>query len=132
MSVDYVRIAPEELLKGAWEYDEFEGIGITAAYGGKEYLLVYMLDMDRLFEYQIQLARLSTLHKRALSGLAKVTEEQYYKVIEFISLKQISAVQSAIDITDTQRRLGNILQRVINMGASDLHITRNDVLADYA
>jgi len=41
--------------------------------------------MDRLFEYQIQLARLSTLHKRALSGLAKVTEEQYYKVIEFIS-----------------------------------------------
>jgi len=129
VSLDYVRIAPEELLKGAWEYDEFEGIGITAAYGGKEYLLVYMLDMDRLFEYQIQLARLSTLHKRALSGLAKVTEEQYYKVIEFISLKQISAVQSAIDITDTQRRLGNILQRVINMGASDLHITRNDVLA---
>lgn len=129
MSVEYVRIAAEELLKGAWVYDEFDGIGVTAAHAGKEYLLVYMLDIDKLFEYQIQLARLGTLRKRSLSGLAKVTEEQYYKVIEFISLRQISAAQSAIDITDTQRRLGNILQRVVNMGASDLHITRNDVLA---
>jgi len=76
VSVEYVRIAAEELLKGAWVYDEFDGIGVTAAHAGKEYLLVYMLDIDKLFEYQIQLARLGTLRKRPLSGLAKVTEEQ--------------------------------------------------------
>lgn len=129
MSIEYVHIASEELLKGGWEYEEFDGIGITATHAGKEYLLVYALDIDKLFEYQIQLARLATRRKRSLFGLAKVTEKQYFKVVEFISLRQISAAQSAIDITDTQRRLGNILQRVINMGASDLHITRNDVLA---
>lgn len=114
---------------GGWDFHEFEGIGITAAHAGKEYLLINAVDIDRLFEYQIQIARLGTLHKRSVSGLARVTEEQYYKVIEFISLKQMTAAQSAIDITDTQRRLGKVLQRVVNMGASDLHITRNDVLA---
>ncbi|WP_312211994.1 ATPase, T2SS/T4P/T4SS family [Pseudescherichia sp.] len=114
---------------GGWDFHEFDGIGITAAHAGKEYLLINAVDIDRLFEYQIQIARLGTLHKRSVSGLAQVTEEQYYKVIEFISLKQMTAAQSAIDITDTQRRLGKVLQRVVNMGASDLHITRNDVLA---
>lgn len=129
MSLDYMRIASEDLLMGAWDFYEFDGIGITAAHAGKEYLLINAVDIDRLFEYQIQIARLGTLHKRSVSGLAQVTEEQYYKVIEFISLKQMTAAQSAIDITDTQRRLGKVLQRVVNMGASDLHITRNDVLA---
>ncbi len=129
MNIDYVCIAPEELLKGSWEYHEFDGIGVTAVHAGREYLLIDTLDIDRLFTYQIQMARLASLHKRAAYGLAQVTEEQYYKVIEFLSLKQMNTVQSAIDITDTQRRLGNILQRVVSMGASDLHITRNDVLA---
>lgn len=129
MSLDYVHIAPEDLLMGAWDFHEFDGIGITASHAGKEYLLINTVDIDRLFEYQIQIARLGTLHKRLVSGLAQVSEEQYYKVIEFISLKQITAAQSAIDITDTQRRLASVLQRVVSMGASDLHITRNDVLA---
>jgi len=129
VSIEYVRISGEELFKGGWEYHEFDGIGVTAAHTGREYLLINTLDIDKLFEYQIQRARLASQHKRTVSGLAQVTEELYYKVIEFISLRQMNAAQSAIDITDTQRRLGNILQRVVSMGASDLHITRNDVLA---
>ncbi len=112
-----------------WEYLEFDGIGITARSDDEEYLLIHTLTVDKMFEHQLQIARLKSMHKRPVVGLAKVTEEEYYQVIEFISLKALNAAQGTIDITDTQKRLANILLRAVNMGASDLHITRNDVLA---
>ncbi|MYL95733.1 pilus assembly protein, partial [Citrobacter werkmanii] len=65
------------------------------------------------------------MHKRPVIGLAIVTEEDYFHILEFISLKALNAAHNDIDITDTQKQLVNILQRVVNMGASDLHITRH-------
>ena len=129
MSLKYLHIPSDELLSEHWEYLEFEGIGITARRDGQEYLLIQTLSVDKMFEHQLQIARLKSMHKRPVVGLAQVTEEEYYQVIEFISLKALNAAQGTIDITDTQKRLANILLRAVNMGASDLHITRNDVLA---
>lgn len=129
MNLGFTRITSEELLSGVWEYQDFEGIGITALLGANEYLLVYNISIDRLFEYELQMSRLKSMHKRPIYGLALVTEEEYFHVLEFVSLKALNNAQGDIDVTDTQRRLINILQRVVNMGASDLHITRNDVLA---
>ena len=129
MNVDYVRIAPDEILSGQWEYHEFEGIGISATQNDKEYLLVHTISIDKLFEYKLQISRLQSMHKRPVMGLASVSDEDYFHILEFISLKALNAEQNDIDVTDTQKQLLNILQRVVNMGASDLHITRNDVLA---
>lgn len=129
MSLKYLHIPSDELLSEHWEYLEFDGIGITARSDDEEYLLIHTLSVDKMFEHQLQIARLKSMHKRPVVGLAQVTEEEYYQVIEFISLKALNAAQGTIDITDTQKRLANILLRAVNMGASDLHITRNDVLA---
>lgn len=129
MSLKYRRILQDDLLSELWEYHEFDGIGITARCDEEEYLLIHTLSVEKMFEHQLQIARLKSMHKRPIVGLAQVTEEEYYQVIEFISLKALNAAQGTIDITDTQKRLANILLRAVNMGASDLHITRNDVLA---
>lgn len=129
MSLKYLHISSDDLLSERWEYLEFDGIGITARSDEEEYLLIHTLSVDKMFEHQLQISRLKSMHKRPIVGLAQVTEEEYYQVIEFISLKALNAAQGTIDITDTQKRLANILLRAVNMGASDLHITRNDVLA---
>lgn len=129
MNLGFLRIPPEELHGGSWQYQEFEGIGITALQGSQEYLLVYSIGIDRLFEYELQIARLKSMHKRPVVGVALISEEHYFQILEFISLQALNSAQGDIDVTDTQKRLMNILQRVVNMGASDLHITRNDVLA---
>ncbi|WP_434134149.1 ATPase, T2SS/T4P/T4SS family [Enterobacter cloacae] len=71
------------------------------------------------------------MHKRPIIGIAVVSEEDYFHILEFISLRALNAAQNDIDVTDTQKQLVSILQRVVNMGASDLHITRNDVLAQF-
>lgn len=71
------------------------------------------------------------MHKRPVVGIAVVSEEDYFHILEFISLRALNAAQNEIDVTDTQKQLVSILQRVVSMGASDLHITRNDVLAQF-
>ncbi|WP_395304762.1 ATPase, T2SS/T4P/T4SS family [Enterobacter sp. ECC-019] len=129
MKLDLTRISADELLAGKWIYQEFEGIGFTATAEENDYLVVSTLSIDSLFEYQIQMARLTSQHKRQVAGLALVTEEDYYRIVEHVSLKLLSDANKNIDITDTQKRLAALLQRVVSMGASDLHITRNDVLA---
>lgn len=129
MSLDYVQISADELLSGSWSYQEYEGIGVAATCDEKDYLLVTELSVDKLFELRIHVERLRTQYKRSIVGFARVTEELYYQVIEYISLMDLKNANKDIDITDTQKRLANILQRAVNMGASDLHITRNDVLA---
>ncbi|HGL4053204.1 ATPase, T2SS/T4P/T4SS family [Citrobacter koseri] len=129
MSLAFLRISSDELLAGKWTYLEFEGIGFTAMTDDTEYLLITHLEINDLFTYQIQISRLISQHKRRVVGLALVHEEDYYRVIEFVSLKQINDANKDINITDTQKQLAAILQRAVSMGASDLHITRNDVLA---
>lgn len=129
MSVVFKRIAPEEVHSSLWEYQEFDGIGIVAINGDKEYILVHGVSIDRLFECNLQIARLKSMHKRPVIGLAIVSEDDYYHILEAISLKALNASQNDIDVTDTQKQLVKLLERVVNMRASDLHITRNDVLA---
>lgn len=131
MNVGFKRIASEEILSGHWEYHEFEGIGISATHESNEYLLVHIINIDKLFEYKLQISRLKSMHKRPVVGIAVVSEEDYFHILEFISLRALNAAQNDIDVTDTQKQLVSILQRVVNMGASDLHITRNDVLAQF-
>lgn len=131
MNVGFKRIASEEILSGHWEYHEFEGIGISATHENNEYLLVHIVNIDKLFEYKLQISRLKSMHKRPVVGIAVVSEEDYFHILEFISLRALNAAQNEIDVTDTQKQLVSILQRVVSMGASDLHITRNDVLAQF-
>lgn len=131
MSLGFLRIPSDDLLAGKWSYQEYDGIGFTATQDDAEYLLVSHLEINDLFTYQIQMSRLNSQHKRRVTGLVLVHEEDYYRVIEHVSLKQISDANKDIDITDTQKQLAAILQRAVSMGASDLHITRNDVLAQF-
>lgn len=131
MSLMFLRISAEELLAGKWTYQEYDGIGFTATAEDAEYLVVSHIEIKDLFTYQIQISRLVSQHKRKVEGLALVHEEDYYRIIEHVSLKQISDANKKIDITDTQKQLAAILQRAVGMGASDLHITRNDVLAQF-
>lgn len=131
MSLEFLRISSDELLNSKWAYMEFDGIGVTACADDKEYLLISHLGINDLFTFRIQIARLITQQKRPIIGMALVTEEDYYRVIEYVSLKQISDANQSINITDTQKQLAAVLLRAVNMGASDLHITRNDVLAQF-
>lgn len=129
MSLAFVQISPDDLFTDGWEYQEFEGIGITASRELQDYLLVTDLSIDRLFELRINVERLRTQYKRQVVGFARVSEDEYFQVVELISLQELKNASKDIDITDTQKRLASILLRAVNMGASDLHITRNDVLA---
>lgn len=129
MSLEFLRISSDELLTGKWAYLEFEGIGFTVMTEEAEYLLITHLEVSDLFTYQIQISRLISQHKRQVIGLALVSEEDYYQVIEHVSLKQLDDANKNINITDTQKQLAALLQRAVSMGASDLHITRNDILA---
>lgn len=101
MSVGFKRITPEETLSGLWEYHEFEGIGISASpvQGEGEYLLVHSINIDKLFEYELQIARLRSMHKRPVIGIAVVTEDDYFHVLEFISLRALNAAHTEIDVT---------------------------------
>jgi len=129
VSLAFVQISPDDLFTDGWEYQEFEGIGITASRDLQDYLLVTDLSIDRLFELRINVERLRTQYKRQVVGFARVSEDEYFQVVELISLQALKNASKDIDITDTQKRLASILLRAVNMGASDLHITRNDVLA---
>ena len=131
MSLEFVRIPSDELLNSGWTYYEFEGIGFVAMSEESEYFLVTRIEISDLFTYQIQILRLVSQHKRKIIGLALVQENDYYRVIEYVSLKLLNDANKDIDITDTQKQLVTILERAVNMGASDLHITRNDVLAQF-
>jgi len=131
VSLEFVRIPSDELLNSGWTYYEFEGIGFVAMSEESEYFLVTRIEISDLFTYQIQILRLVSQHKRKIIGLALVQENDYYRVIEYVSLKLLNDANKDIDITDTQKQLVTILERAVNMGASDLHITRNDVLAQF-
>jgi len=131
VSLMFLRISAEELLAGKWTYQEYDGIGFTAAIEEAEYLVISHIEINDLFTYQIQISRLVSQHKRKILGIALVQEDDFYRIIEHVSLKKISDANKNIDITDTQKQLAAILQRAVGMGASDLHITRNDVLAQF-
>ncbi len=76
---------------------------------------------------QTDLSYLELIHKIKMTGLALVDSELYYQLLEDISLEKTK--RRDINSSSIQQELEALLLNAVNRGASDLHITRGDVMA---
>lgn len=130
MSLDLIYLPVDCLNNEEWHFQEYAGSGITATQqDGGEFLVCVSVSLDIWFNLQLQVERINHVYKKELAGLAVVNEDSYFKILEFVSLREKNKNSIDINISDTQRQLSNILQKAVDLGASDLHITRNDILA---
>lgn len=130
MSLDFIHLPADCLNNEDWYFHEYAGIGITATLkDGGEFLILSCLSIDTWFSQQLQVNRINSVYKRELAGIAQVSEDTYFKILEYVSAREKSAASANINISDTQHQLSDILHKAVGMGASDLHITRNDFLA---
>ncbi|MGC4492691.1 ATPase, T2SS/T4P/T4SS family [Escherichia coli] len=76
---------------------------------------------------QADLTYLNLVHKVKMTGLAVVDSDLYYQLLEDISLENVK--RRDINSSSIQQELEALLLHAVNRGASDLHITRGDVMA---
>ncbi|WP_032291990.1 ATPase, T2SS/T4P/T4SS family [Escherichia coli] len=76
---------------------------------------------------QVDLSYLELTHKLKMAGLVLVDSELYYQLLEDISLENTK--RRDINSSSIQQELEALLLNAVNRGASDLHITRGDVMA---
>ncbi|MCR8999752.1 ATPase, T2SS/T4P/T4SS family [Rahnella perminowiae] len=127
MILDFVRLTEESLHNGEWTFSEIEDHMLLARSQGQEFLVSQRSVVEELHIIQYEIRKLNDVHRHQVLGVAGVSESVYFKIFELVSLQKLSSV--ALDISETQKELEAILIEAVNMGASDLHITRNDILA---
>ncbi|MFP2420378.1 ATPase, T2SS/T4P/T4SS family [Pseudescherichia vulneris] len=129
MSVDFVRLTEEAIHNGEWTFSEIEERMLIGRLGEQDYLVSQRSLIDELHILQYELRKLSDVYRHNVAGVAGVNEAVYFKVFELVSLQKQRRV--ALDISETQKELESILLDAVKMGASDLHITRNDIVAQF-
>ena len=72
--------------------------------------------------------RLQVSHNIQVKGIAQVTEKNYYLIVEQL----LSAGSKLLEqeSSNTQLALEEMLKKAVALKASDLHITRNDMVAN--
>lgn len=127
MSLDFLYLANDSLNTGEWRFVEYEEDLITGAIGDSEYLIIRKPLAEKLVSLDSDVYRLSSLYGCNIFGVARISDEDYYRVLEQSSVnKKRSALA---DNSDIQNSLEGILLSAVSLGASDLHITRNDNIA---
>ncbi|PKE31865.1 pilus assembly protein [Rahnella sp. AA] len=127
MSLDFLCIENDSVMTGEWRFVEYEEDLITGSIDESEYLIIRQPLLEKLTTLDSDIYRLNSLYGCNISGVARISEDDYYRVLE-----QSSVNKKRLNLTDNseiQNALEGILLSAVNLGASDLHITRNDNIA---
>ncbi len=127
MILDYIQLADESINSEEWHFLEFDDSILVAQREEEFWLIEYTLLIDNLSSMQAIIHRLQVTHNITVKGIAQINESVYFKIIEKITSTDLRLLEQ--DSSNTQVYLESLLQRAVDMGASDLHITRNDVVA---
>ncbi len=76
---------------------------------------------------QSEINYIKHVHKIELTGLALIDNDLFYQILEDVSLE--NAKRRDLNSSSIQQELEALLLNAVNRGASDLHITRGDVMA---
>lgn len=128
MTLDYIQFTAENIHSQEWQFAEYDNDTLVAEYMNETWLLVSTPLIDNLATMQVVLHRLQVTHNLKCKGIAQVNENTYYKVVE----KLLTAGNKLIEqeSSNTQLALEALLKKAVALKASDLHITRNDMVAN--
>lgn len=108
-------------------FDLLEKGLITVDYNNQKYLIVNKLEIDQLAKAYMDLNYVISVYKKKISGFMLSTESQYYQIIENVTRATNSNI--LLESSNVQKELESLLQIAVDTGASDLHITRGDVIS---
>ncbi|MGL5698322.1 MAG: ATPase, T2SS/T4P/T4SS family [Kluyvera sp.] len=77
---------------------------------------------------QAVIYRLQVAHNVQVKGIAQVSEINYYLIVEQLLSKENKLLEQ--ESSNTQLALEEMLKKAVALRASDLHITRNDMVAN--
>uniref|UniRef100_UPI003F7EBB41 ATPase, T2SS/T4P/T4SS family n=1 Tax=Providencia rettgeri TaxID=587 RepID=UPI003F7EBB41 len=100
---------------------------ITVDYNQKKYLIINKFEIDKLASVYMDLHYARSVYKKNISGFMLSTEAQYYQIIE--KATQSNNNNLLYETSEVQKELESLLQVAVDTGASDLHITRGDVIS---
>lgn len=100
---------------------------ITVDYNNKKYLIVNKLKINHLAAAYMDLHYAISVYKKAINGFMLSSEAQYYQIIE--SATRATSNSILLETSHVQKELESLLQIAVDTGASDLHITRGDVIS---
>lgn len=127
MNLDFLYLTNESVTAGSWRFVEYEDDLITGTINDNEYLLTRLTLLEKLPTLESDLYRLNSFYGCNICGVAIIVEDDYYRILEQTSVNKKKL--SINDNSDIQNSLESILLSAVNLGASDLHITRNDNIA---
>lgn len=127
MKLDFLHLTSHSIMEGEWRFVEYEEDLITGIYGDDEYFLTKKSLLDTITTLESDIFRLTTVYGCTIYGIATILEDDYYKILEQVSVNNRKLTIN--DNSDIQNALEQILLNAVDMGASDLHITRNDNIA---
>lgn len=127
MILDFLYLANESVMTGEWSFVEYEEDLLTGTFDDKEFILTRKMLTEKLDVLDSEVFRLNSYYQCDIQGVAIIAEEDYFRILEQTSVnKKRSALN---DNSIIQNELESILLSATNLGASDLHITRNDNIA---
>lgn len=126
--IDYIQFNEENIHSQEWQFQEYDGDILVAEHADEAWLLVSTPLIDNLAPMQAVCHRLQVSHNIQVKGIAQVTEKNYYLIVEQL----LSAGNKLLEqeSSNTQLALEEMLKKAVALKASDLHITRNDMVAN--
>lgn len=100
---------------------------VTVDYNNKKYLILNKLEINILSSAYMDLQYAISVYKKNISGFMLSTESQYYQIIEKVTRANNDTL--LYETSNVQKELESLLQIAVDTGASDLHITRGDVIS---
>lgn len=127
MILDFLYLTNNSVMTDEWRFVEYDEDLVTGTINEIEYLLTNKSLLSKLAVLDSEIYRLNVIYGCEIHGVAVVSDDDYYRVLEQSSVNKKKLTLH--DNSDIQNALESILQSAVNMGASDLHITRNDNIA---
>lgn len=128
--LDYIEIVDDDAGRtgAGWAFSSPEKDFLIAEKEGRKYLCLYRFTPEDLGLYQTDIAWIQSEHFITLNGIALLSQDIYYSLIEKAICEHESSKNTKRDSV-VQSELEQLLIQAVNAGASDLHITRGDFLA---
>lgn len=127
MSFEFLRLESPDITGSGWLFKEYDEHLLTASFEDKHYLICPRPLLECLPTTQFDLWRLGKFQSPAISGIVQVSDSTYYEILEELSSQ--TRQLAVLSTSSTQKTLEQILLYAVDSGASDLHITRNEVVA---
>lgn len=127
INYDFLRLEDEFLLTD-WEFSLKEEEFMVGEHNGIFSLIVHQLNVSDLADIQQKVLYLKLCCDIDITRVVLIRDTHYYTIFETLVKKNVSVKETAV--SSVQAELEKLLQAAVDAGASDLHITRNDQLAN--